>query len=123
MAYRPLPFEGRLSPEKVVVGMNLGGDPTVIGGQPVPLQPAARCAAGTDGCAPSVDGLPEIEVFDVQAGKWVQFAHPNAGRAYDLADAERWVDPASGEVRVKFVNERQDGISFQFQVEITGTVE
>ena len=30
------------------------------------------------------------------------------GTPYELADAARWVDPASGELQVRFVNERQD---------------
>ena len=41
---------------------------------------------------------------------------------YELADASRWVDPASGEVQVRFVNERQDQVYFQFPVRIEGTI-
>jgi hypothetical protein len=44
------------------------------------------------------------------------------GQAYELENAARWVNPASGQVQVKFVNEKQDGIGFQFQLQITGTV-
>ncbi len=123
MAYRPLPFEGRLTPESVVVGMTFGGDPTIPSGAPAPLKEVARCVAGADGCVPPQDGFPDIEILDIGTGKWVQFAHMTNGQAYELADAARWVDPASGELQVRFVNEHQDGIGFQFQVQLTGTVE
>jgi len=58
----------------------------------------------------------------VRTGAWVQFAHMAQNTPYELADASRWVDPASGEVQVRFVNERQDQISFQFPIQIEGTV-
>ena len=66
--------------------------------------------------------MPDIEVLDVRTGQWVQFAHMAGGQAYELENAARWVNPASGQVQVKFVNEKQDGIGFQFQLQITGTV-
>ena len=59
---------------------------------------------------------------DVRTGEWVQFAHMAGGQEYELENAARWIDPATGQVQVKFVNERQDGIGFQFQVAIAGTV-
>jgi len=65
---------------------------------------------------------PELEVLDIRTGTWVQFEHLRQGTAYSLADADRWVDPASGELQVRFVNPRQDGIGFQFPVVLEGTV-
>jgi hypothetical protein len=122
MAYRPIAFDGTLAPESLVVAMSLGGDVTMPVGDPAPLQETARCDPTAAGCSAPQDGLPDIEVLDVRTGTWVQFAHLSVGRAYQLPDASRWVDPASGEVQVKFVNERQDGIGFQFPLELTGTV-
>lgn len=123
MAYQPLPFDGRITPEQVVIAMGFGGDIGPLGGEHPRLQEQERCDPEADGCFPPQDGLPEIEVRDVRTGDWIQFAHMAGGQEYELENAARWVDPATGQVQVKFVNERQDGIGFQFQVEITGSVE
>ena len=40
--------------------------------------------------------MPDIEVLDVRTGQWVQFAHMAGGQAYELENAARWVNPASG---------------------------
>ena len=53
--------------------------------------------------------------------RW-NFEHPKQGTPYMLADAARWVEPASGELQVRFVNPRQDAVTFQFPVAIAGTV-
>ncbi len=123
MAYQPLPFEGRLAPEQLVIGMGFGGDATGLGGKQAMLGEQERCDPKADGCTPPQDGLPELEILDIHTGTWVQFEHMTAGQAYEVENAARWIDPATGQVKVKFVNERQDGIGFQFKVEITGTVE
>ena len=103
--------------------MTFGGDFSMPGGKTTALEEATRCEAGTEGCVVPMDGLPDIEVLDRRTGTWVQFAHMTQGKAYELADAERWVDPATGEVQVRFVNQRQpDRSSFQFPIEISGTV-
>lgn len=122
MAYRPIAFDGALDPGSVVVAMNQGGDVTMPAGNPSPLQETVRCDPSAPGCAPPQDGLPDLEVLDIGTGEWVQFAHMQAGLAYELPDPARWVDPATGEVQVKFVNERQDNIGFQFGMALTGTV-
>ena len=105
MAYQPLPFEGALTPEQVVVAMGFGGDIGSLGGQ-APDARASRSAATrqADGCVLGRrTGCPEIEVLDVRTGEWVQFAHMAGGQAYELENAARWVDPATrpgpGQVR------------------------
>ena len=123
MAYQPLPFEGSLTPERVVMAMGFGGDIGSLDGNHPMLQEQERCDPAADGCVQPQDGLPEIEALDVRTGEWVQFAHMTGGQEYELENAARWVDPTTGQVQLKFVNERQDGIGFQFQVEITGSVE
>ncbi len=123
MAYQPLPFDGKLTPERLVLAMGFGGDIGSLGGDHPVLTEQERCDPQADGCNPAQDGLPEIEVLDVRTGVWIQFAHMAGGQEYELENAARWVDPSTGQVQVKFVNERQDGIGFQFQVEITGSVE
>jgi hypothetical protein len=122
LAWRPLPFDGTFSADKVVVAMSQGGDLTMPPGKPVLAEEAARCDPSAPGCVEPIDGLPDIEVLDVKTGTWVQFQHLTAGRQYELPEADRWVDPTSGELQVRFVNERADPVYFQLPVSITGTV-
>jgi len=44
------------------------------------------------------------------------------GRAYDLQAPERYIDPASGTLLVRFVNGGQDSVGFSFSVSITGDI-
>jgi len=49
--------------------------------------------------------------------------HMNMGPAYSVADPERYIDPATGQVLVRFVNNQQDsGVGFQFNVAISGVI-
>ena len=49
-------------------------------------------------------------------------APPVARPALRLADPARYVDPASGTVLVRYVNDRQDNVGFSVDFSITGTV-
>ncbi len=122
ISYRPIPFDGTFSPTRIVVGLTFGGDVTLPAGNARTLEETTRCEPGSDGCVVPQDGLPDIEVLDVKTGDWVQFKHLLQGAAYELPDPARWLDPATGELQVKFVNERQDQVSFMFPVRIEGTV-
>jgi hypothetical protein len=141
MAYRPIAFEGRLTAERVLVGLNFPGDMPVAGGQPKALEPmkpqpcrdepsdAPDCVVPDPPppCDPNVgcpfDGIPEIEVFDRSGtGTWIRMKHFAMGSTYDLADPERYVDPVSGTLLVRFVNDKQDNVYFSFQVRIEGDV-
>jgi hypothetical protein len=122
MAYRPIQFDGTFAARRVVLALTFGGETALPAGEPTALEEAVRCEPGSDGCAQPVDGLPDIEVLDVRTGAWVQFEHMTQGRAYELSDAGRWVDPSSGEIRIRFVNEHQDGIGFQLPIAISGVV-
>ncbi len=123
VSYRPIPFDGTLTPSKVVIGLTFGGDVSLPAGAGRELKETTRCEPGTDGCVVPADGLPDIEVLDVGTGEWVQFEHMLQGVAYELKDPARFLDPASGELQVRFVNERQDQVSFQFPIRISGTVQ
>jgi hypothetical protein len=123
MAWRPLPFEGELTPESVAVALTFGGETAMPAGRPEPVKETTRCDPAAPDCVLPQDALPDIEALDVRTGEWVQFAHLTAGRPYELPDAARWTDPASGEVRIRFVNERPDPTYFQFQVVIAGSVQ
>jgi hypothetical protein len=123
ISYRPIPFDGTFTPTGIVVGLTFGGDVSLPGGGAGrTLEETTRCEPGSDGCVLPQDGLPDIEVLDVKTGEWVQFKHLIQGAAYELPEPARWLDPATGELQVKFVNEGQDQVSFMFPVRIEGTV-
>ncbi len=122
IAWRPLPFDGTFGASRVVVALSFNGETTMPGGDPVPATEKARCDPAAAGCVLPQDALPDIEVLDVKTGTWVQFAHLTGSRPYELADAARWVDPTSGEIQVRFVNERPDPLYFQFIISVTGAV-
>lgn len=122
VAFRPIPFGGTLEPTTFRLAVSFGGEAISLDGSPPPLAETTRCTPGTDGCLVPMDGLPDLELLDRTTGTWVQYAHPVAGAAYAIADPARFVDPATGEVQARFVNERQDGIGFQVSVLIGGTV-
>jgi hypothetical protein len=97
---------------------------------PVP-GPAATDAPTPDCAAPpcddvivNPDGLAEVELFDRSGDKggWVRLPHFAMGRAYDVEHPERYVDPATGTVLVRFVNGGQDFVQFAFNLRIEGTV-
>ena len=88
-----------------------------------PGDPAAVPDPPTDDCDPPIfDGMPEVEVFDRGADEWMRLPHPDPGPRYALAEPARYVDPATGTVLVRFVNDRQDGVGFDFDLSITGDV-
>jgi hypothetical protein len=122
LAFRPLPFDGTFTPTQVLVAMTFGGDITIPSGNPKALVEEARCDPADEDCVTPRDQLPDIEVLDVRTGEWVQFMHMQQGTAYELVDAGRWVDPASGEVQVRFVSESQEGTNFQFPISISGVI-
>lgn len=122
ISYRPIPFEGTFDPTEVRVGLTFGGDFSMPAGSPLDLKETTRCDPASPDCRTAADGLPEIEVLDRATGEWIQFQHLAQGRSYTLPDPKRWVDPATGEVQVRFVNETANQLSFQFPIAITGTI-
>jgi len=68
------------------------------------------------------DGLPEVEVFDRTSGTWQRLPHLTQGTTYELEDPRKYVDEATATIQVRFVNERQDGVGFGFNVALEGTV-
>jgi hypothetical protein len=134
VVYRPVAYEGRLTASHVRLGLSFGQDGSVgtTGGakvEPIPdacLDPKKassdpRCPAPRP--ADQFDGLPEIEVFDrTGAGAWHRLPHLTQGTTYDLADAAKYVDPSTGAVLVRFVNERQEPVNVYLALSIQGTV-
>jgi hypothetical protein len=137
VAYRPVAFNGTFTPTKVHLSMGFGGDTIGGGGGPIiaPLPPECVPVAGAASASPQpkgcpaptppdqFDGIPEVDVFDrTGAGAWRRLPHFQPGSTYDLDNPERYVDPSSGTVQVRFVNDRQDGVGIAFQVGLEGTV-
>ena len=126
VAYRPIGFAGRMTPTKLTIGMNFGDpgaglDPAVV--EPLPSIPPA-CDPSAGSCAQGfVDGVPEVELFDIDAQTWRRLPHLAGGDRVSVAGPGHYVDPASGSVLIRFVNDRTDSVGFQVDVAVTGTIE
>jgi hypothetical protein len=132
VAYRPIPFDGRLSTTALFLGFNSGGGAglTAAGKVVEPLStipPTCTNPNQTEppGCVgPRQDFLPDLEVFDRSgAGRWVRIPRLAMDASYNLADPGRYVDPASGQVLLRFVNDNpESSLGFGFGVGIEGEV-
>ncbi len=127
LAYRPISFTGTFTPTELAVGMNFGGDMPIVNPvktlEPLPSIPEACADPPKPDCVvPGFDGLPEVELLDLTNGEWVRLPHLAGGARYAVAEPTRYVDPTSGSVLVRFVNDRSDGVSFSFDLSMTGTV-
>jgi hypothetical protein len=139
MAYRPIPFDGTFTVSKVLLQAGFGGDLIAGGGKPIEPaptpkpRPSATCDGancGSPAPEPSpgpndlqgFDGMPEVELLDLESGAWVRLPHLGQSQTYDLKNPARYVDPGSGTLQVRFVNDRSDGIGFAFNVSLEGTV-
>jgi hypothetical protein len=67
------------------------------------------------------DFLPEVELFDRSGdGVWVRLPRMTSEVPYSLADPQRYADPTTGQILVRFVNdnpELQAGFGFQLVLE------
>jgi hypothetical protein len=134
VVYRPLPFEGRLSTTHLRLGLSVGLDGVSRDTGGVPVEPIPDACQDRDpkkhpaACpqplpADQFDGLPEVELFDRTGdGTWHRLPHLQQGTTYDVADAATYVDPATGAVLVRFVNERADPINVFLNLSIEGAV-
>lgn len=135
IAYRPVAFQGSFAVTKVLLALGFGGDQTIGGAgkpiNPVPAPPAPGCTGPCPSADPSPspnvggqwDGLPEVSVFDrTGEGSWVRLPHFTQGATYELDHPERYVDPSSGTIQVRFTNDRPDGVGVSFNVSLEGTV-
>jgi hypothetical protein len=131
VAYRPIPFGGTFAPSALRLGFNSVNGFLAAGGKPV--EPLATIPpACTDlqqsqppGCiGPRQDFLPDVEIFDRSGqGAWVRLPRFAQDSAYSVANPERYIDPSSGQVLVRFVNDNPDSnLGFGFGVSIEGEV-
>jgi hypothetical protein len=119
VAYRPVAFEGSIRATALALEFNAGADIGAGSGTIEPVGPPPTSAPTT---GPNFDGLPEVDLFDRTAGAWVRLPHIAGGVATSVKDPDRYVDPTSGSVLVRFVNSRTDSVGFQFAVRIDGEV-
>jgi hypothetical protein len=127
IAYRPTTFEGTLEATELALALNFGGDtgltvkPTEI--EPLPEVPPRCPNPPTADCAPAVlDGLPDVEIFDVANQEWKRLPHLTPGPRYAVADPANYVDPTTGSVLIRYVNDRMDGVGFSVDLSISGNV-
>jgi len=127
VAYRPLAFDGTIVPSELSLGMNWSGD------QPIPANPQTVVPLPsipppcTDTTKPECsqlnwDGMPEVELFDLTTSGWVRLPHLTVGDRYAVGEPARYVDPATGTVLARFVNDRGEGVGFNFDVSLTGDI-
>lgn len=127
VSYRPISFDGTFDATQLAIGFNFGefGLPGV---EPKPIEPLAAIPAPcgdppVEGCVqPVFDGLPEVELYDLTAGTWRRLPHMASGSRYAVSEPHHYVDPTTGTVLVRFVNDFSDGVNFMLDLSITGNV-
>ena len=127
VAYRPVGFEGRIAPSQLTIGLNSAENGPSVSPEPVrPLAsiPPACVPSETDPCKPAeFDNLADIELFDIQQGAWKRLPRFVSGTQYAVDSPARYVDPSSGTVLIRFVNDVTDGVGFSIDVSISGDIE
>jgi hypothetical protein len=132
VAYRPIPFEGKFHVSEIRLNLGQGGVPVVGGGkelEPLPEIPVTCLDSKNqlpEGCAARRDDfLPEIEVFDrTGEGAWVRLPRLAGDQQYRLANPTRYVDPTTGQMLVRFVNDNLEmSVGFAFQLALVGKIQ
>ena len=127
VAYRPIGFAGRMTPTKLTIGMNFGDpgaglDPAVV--EPLPsIPPACDPSAGVVRGRASSTACPKSSCSTSTRRPGVACRISPAATGWRSPDPGHYVDPASGSVLIRFVNDRTDGVGFQVDVAVTGTIE
>jgi len=135
MVYRPIQFDGLLTASHIRLSISCCPDGFMNAGGGINVEPIPdACVDVKEPAKPPVvcpkpqpidnfDGLPDIELFDRTGdGTWHRLPHLSQGQTYDVANAARYVDPSTGAVRVRFVNDRQDPVNVFLDLTIQGTV-
>jgi hypothetical protein len=131
ISYRPIPFVGTFTISNVRLSLGTGGKGVPAAGDEIePLDEIPETCTDLnntlpEGCVPRRnDFLPEVDVFDLVTGEWARLPQMLDSRGYALADPERYIDAATGQLLVRFVNEAPDSqVGFGFQVALEGIVQ
>ena len=134
LVYRPIAFEGRLTTTHLRLGLSFGPDGSIgdLGGVKIGPIPDACVNVKAPAKAPAdcpkprqadqFDGMPEVELFDRVAAVWHRLPHLDPSRTYDVDNGATYVDPETGAVLVRFVNDRQDQVGVYLGLSIQGSV-
>ena len=132
LSYRPIPFIGSFVADEIQLSLGTSGNGIPANREEIePVDEIGEpCTDVTNtlpkGCEPRrVDFLPEVEVFDITTGAWARLPRMTDSRGYSLASPERYVDPATGQVLVRFVNDSPDQgqVGFIFELALVGAVQ
>lgn len=127
LSFRPIAFQGSIDPSQLTIALNFGD--ITLGVEPKPVSPLASAPPTcgnppAPGCVlPILDGLPEVELYDLDAAAWRRLPHLAGGTRYAVDEPKRYVDRSTGTVLVRFVNDNADGVGFSLDLSITGVVE
>jgi hypothetical protein len=129
VSYRPIGFRGHIESTRLSLALTtFEGGP--IGKPQETIEPLERepdyCRLNepiVDCDPPPLDNLPDLAIFDRSgAGEWLRLPHFKDGRTYELADPERYVDPTSGTILIRFINEVQPETYFGLALSLEGDV-
>ena len=127
LSFRPIAFQGSIDPTQLTIALNFGD--ITLGIEPKPVSPLATVppTCGNPpaaGCVqPILDGLPEVELYDLDGAVWRRLPHLTGGTRYGINEPRRYIDRSTGTVLVRFVNDNADGVGFSLDLSITGIVE
>lgn len=130
---RPRNVEGQFKITSLELALTQGENRTLAGGgervEPLPQdqQPAQDDPLGEppdSDVPPRGEEMPDLQLFDHAAGRWLEFPRFTTLRSYNIAEPERYVD-SSGRLLVRFVN--RGGLHEEkwltFAVRMEGTIE
>jgi hypothetical protein len=129
IAFQPIGLDGAIEVSRLRLWMSSGGiDPprtaprTAIEPISDPLPYCEEPEIATDCQPPFLDSIPDVDVLDRTTGEWQRLPRFEFDQAYELASPERYVDPTSGEARVRYTSLPNIESYFPPGVEIEGTV-
>jgi hypothetical protein len=135
MAYRPIAFEGTIVPSRLMLSLGFGGEAGMGNAVPEPVEPLVPpegpgptwpepvpCDPTTKECFIE-QGLPEVDLLDRVTDGWVRLPRLGQGKVYEVNEPDRYVDPATGSVLIRFTADRPEGATFSVQVRIEGEVQ
>jgi hypothetical protein len=127
LSYQPIGFKGRMTATALTIGMNTGDigmpvDANVV--EPLETIPPACGNPPIEGCVqPVFDGIPDLELYDLTSSTWRRFPHMNSGLRRSIKDPGHYIDPATGTLLVRLVNQSNDSVGVSLDIAITGDVE
>jgi hypothetical protein len=126
LSYRPISFDGTIAATQLAIGFTAGDISAVVEPEPITPLPSIPLSCGkqpTEGCIqPVFDGLPEVELYDLTTSTWRRLPHLQNSTRYAVEEPAHYVDPATGSVLIRFVNDNSDGVGFGLDLSITGDV-